>query len=391
MWKRSLIKASKPLTKKKGLIKPPPSSTSFNHTLLSRQKQVGETTAPRKPNAVENALFGNRTKVAAEVANPRVIFPWRHKEYPLPRLIPGSEEHVLEGGEFGPRMPFIPMKWGVTCLAGSYIGVPWYQVALPGWRQDLADSSSWAFSQAVAGVMSNLYHVPFDDIRQEDGDFSVDLKHTIVTSASEETTEDEDNEEEEESALDDMIEEKLRALYQSAHECGRDQLQIHLQMEPTSSHLVGMFVVPWVTREDVKQDPSLQNTFQNMYLRQQEEEVRQGRELSMADTATFVFDEFKELAGERVKIYDDHASLSLTAIAQVVVNCDEVFSVTDLTTGKVLQGHEDGQIRNVPHVVRLEAVVDVTKEYGSKRTVTEVGPWQITDWDDLLEGNIWFL
>lgn len=97
------------------------------------------------------------------------------------------------------------------------------------------------------------------------------------------------------------------------------------------------------------------------------------------------------MASERVKVYDDYATFEHTVIMQVLVECDEVFSVTDLNNGKILQGHGDGKIRSIPHVVRLEAVLEVRKDNEGSQEEWVLGKWQITDWDDLLEGNIWFV
>ncbi|KAI2490199.1 hypothetical protein MHU86_24390 [Fragilaria crotonensis] len=121
----------------------------------------------------------------ASMVNPHVIFPWRHDTELLPRLVVGSDEFKLHGGYYGPGDPFncpirnMPL---FTTFAANLIGVPWYKIPFSGWRQELADSSSWAFTQAVAAMMSNLYRVPFGDIRREEGDIEVDFKHTITTS-----------------------------------------------------------------------------------------------------------------------------------------------------------------------------------------------------------------
>jgi hypothetical protein len=43
-------------------------------------------------------------------------------------------------------------------LSAKNLNIPWYQGLLgSAWKQDLADASGWAFSQAVAGVLSNTY------------------------------------------------------------------------------------------------------------------------------------------------------------------------------------------------------------------------------------------
>ena len=85
---------------------------------------------------------------------------------------------------------------------------------------------------------------------------------------------------------------------------------------------------------------------------------------------------------------DGYAVLESTVIAQVLVTCDEVFSVTDVATGMLLQGN--GTKQTVQHLVRLEVVVETRIPVEGKST-NHVGSWQITDWDDLLGGNLWFV
>lgn len=41
--------------------------------------------------------------------------------------------------------------------------------------------------------------------------------------------------------------------------------------------------------------------------------------------------------------------------------------------------------RDVQHLVRFEMVIRESTDEG-----LEIGRWQIVDWDDLLEGNIFF-
>jgi hypothetical protein len=78
-------------------------------------------------------------------------------------------------------------------------------------------------------------------------------------------------------------------------------------------------------------------------------------------------------------------TIETTLFAEVFVYCDEVFRVTDLQTGALLQGYDDGKIRQVLHGVRLERLVSWTPETGKTK-----GNWMITDIDDLLDGNCWY-
>lgn len=313
----------------------------------------------------------------ASMVNPRVIFPWRHDTELLPRLVVGSDEFKLHGGYYGPGDPFncpvrnMPL---FTAFAATLIGIPWYKAPFSGWSQELAESSSWAFTQAVAAMMSNLYRVPFGDIRREEGDLDVNFKHTITTS----TTDTEDSMKGSETFsspdLEFIVEEKLLNLYKHAHSSGRDQMQIHLQMQTTSARLLSFMLVPLFTRKDSKQHPS-----------------------NIIPMSTWVTNLFSTPLSEsmakvesKLHRHDKYVAYQHTVIAQVLVHCDEVFSVTDLNCGSILQGYGDGNVRNVPHIVRLETVVEHKLDLETKETTLVMKGWQITDWDDMLGGNLWF-
>ena len=291
------------------------------------------------------------------MASPRVIFPWRHDTELLPRLVPGSDEFKLQGGYFGPGDPF-PLKTGLEIgvyqsLSAFLIGVPLHKVPFSGWKQELALSSSWAFTQAVAAMMSNLYRVPFDNVRPESGNFDVTLKHTTTIPTEESVEEDETCSSS--SDIEYMLEERLRKMYKHAHASGRDQLQIHLQMQVTSAKLLSLMALPYLSREDAEKNrvtPSISGVFQ-------------------------------ELLSSSAEVYRKR-NYKHTVIAQVLVDCDEVFCVTDLRCGSVLQGYDDGKVRNVPHLVRLESVIDI------EEGIPFLRGWQITDWDDMLGGNLWY-
>ena len=86
----------------------------------------------------------------------RTIFPWRHEVEPLERLVDPN----IQGGLLGPGIAPMPwfMKHLFTLVSAVHLNIPWYSVFLDSkWKQELADASGFAFSQAVAGVLSNTY------------------------------------------------------------------------------------------------------------------------------------------------------------------------------------------------------------------------------------------
>jgi len=84
-------------------------------------------------------------------------------------------------------------------------------------------------------------------------------------------------------------------------------------------------------------------------------------------------------------VLNDKCSHNSRLVAQVLIRCREVFCIKDCDTGKIVQGFDDIMPRDVPHLVRFEMVVRESTD-----DELEIGRWQIVDWDDLLEGNIFF-
>ena len=72
-----------------------------------------------------------------------------------------------------------------------------------------------------------------------------------------------------------------------------------------------------------------------------------------------------------------------------MVECDEIFCVKDLSTGVTIQGDDDGKVRRVWHLVRFEMIVETFPNNGGFLPFQhKQGNWQISDIDDLLDGNL---
>ena len=116
------------------------------------------------------------------------------------------------------------------------------------------------------------------------------------------------------------------------------------------------------------------------------------KRLNPIEVGDFIMQGLQEVMERSAKLSDDN-NASVTIVAQVTVNCKEVFCVQDVASGDIIQGYGDGQPRDVKHLVRFEMVVkekhlDYTDDDPSWEM--ELGKWQITDWDDLLDGNVFF-
>mmetsp|Transcript_103 Transcript_103/g.213 ORF Transcript_103/g.213 Transcript_103/m.213 type:complete len:395 (-) Transcript_103:49-1233(-) len=325
------------------------------------------------------------------------IFPWRHETEPLERLVDPN----ISGGVIGPG--FRPMPWWIkqlfTLTSAVHLNVPWYQVlTTSSWKQELADAAGFAFSQAVAGVLSNRYKVPFQTIVSEDGtiDFSTVTEKTDENETTDTVeTEAENNEKDDETSpeIDYMMEKKLRKLYEASHDFGKDQMKIVLQTEPVHCELVSLLFIPYITRQAVNDAPSLKHSFRNMSRQVEKKRLdsETGQPINFVQLVREAFRIFEEYANSRARFNPDegYAEMESTVIAQVLITCDEVFSVTDVATGMIMQGN--GKQQRVFHLVRLEVPVKEHISQDGGKPLFEIGSWQIVDWDDLEDGNIWFI
>jgi hypothetical protein len=325
------------------------------------------------------------------VWKPLTLFPWRHQTEILmpPNFMSRNGNEKLttrrSAGSIGENIVHAMMEQMVwitsLLLANKLLRVPLRDYVFSGWRNEFAESSSWAFVQAVSAIMYDVYGIPIVK------DTDVDTNHLSIQHTLDYQQASDHPKQETIFALDSIIEKKLLSLYQSAHASGRDQLQVHLDMKPTSSELLGLVCIPCFTREDFQKDPTLRTEFRSLY----EAEVQRvpglnfmtGNLRNVQESYSY-FNALLRLFEERFKRGGSTEEyLSFTVMAHVVVYCDEIFSVTDTTTGVVLQGHGDGKVRPISHLVQLEAV---GKMRFQDQDIT-LQDWQITDWDRLLGGN----
>jgi len=306
-------------------------------------------------------------------SKPGVVFPWRHDEALLPRL--------MEGAVFGPGFPTVPgyLEFLTNHVGGLHLQVPWSQLFRQTWKQELADSGSWAFSQAVAGVLSNSYEVPFEEIQNDEG-----VKFNLGSERQKQGSRGGDDDLPD---INSMLEKNLRLLYESSHESGKSQIQIELDCTPKHARFLSLLWIPFLTRDA---DPTLRRAYPRMLEDVMREEIERGRNFNRIEVFRRLYAQVMDLANARVTLGENASYVESTLIAQVLVQCDEIFRVVDLETGLLLQGQEDGKMRSIPHVIRLETVVKTTLPHEGSPT-SQVVSWQITDWDDLLEGNIWFV
>ena len=299
------------------------------------------------------------------------LFPWIHSTEPLDRLIPGTQDYFRKGNLLGAGLTSSNPKMDTLATALLFLDVPWYKfLFFKQWKRDLAEDMSWAFSQGVAGILSNVYRLPFDTVVIDDS--SLAFNHSL----SSQTGENDNNNNSSFVADDDlgyMVQSSLRSLYESASQCGKDQIQVRLECKPTGdAKLVNLFVFPFLSRRAMKGSPGLKGKYEELLN-------------LMTVSAQSALPVYQEL----IQDFLHGGHVDSTVICQVLVECDEIFWVKDLNTGLTIQGYEDGKIRKVWHLVRFECVVETfPKQEGFLPFQHKQGNWQITDIDDILDGNL---
>jgi len=282
---------------------------------------------------------------------------------------------------------------GRNFIGNMFLGIPYLRAMFTDWQGDLAESASYAFSQGVAGIMSNVYRVPFNSIDKNDSEGKIDFQfpfdHKEETSSEEKDSPDAEEESKSEPTMaanndseeefcpyvDAMLDRPLRNLYKSAHESGRDQIQIRLQMEPKRALVYEMFSMPFFNKAAVETDPSVFERMKKIMA-------------TMPNDFGTGFQLLYSYLLEQVEIKDQFET---TVEIQVLVDCDEVFQVHCKETGALLQGTPDGKARSVLHLVRMETTATtVFGETFPYLPSTTIGNWIITDIDDLLGPKKWY-
>lgn len=426
---------------------------------LTRRASNYSSTDAASNKAADDAITVDGTEVrsstlAAQCLQPRPIFPWRSSPDPLQRLVkptkptrPDSDsdedeikfnarieeyyesDYFTKGGPLGPGWVSPCEPWfrgALYCNSMYLLGLSWPRILVPWTRRDWEHDMEWAFcnafSNGVNGMIQDTYVLPQNDTADTDeGDseadaqddegkdsYDVDLNLTLEPLPLEERSDEggesnnkrtfSDREEEENS----MLQGNLRQLYQSAKKHSHpSKVNIVLRTVPKSARIESMFPVFGLSRSLVEDHPNLRHTYRNLLKRLQakhKEAVLAGKNrLNPIEVGTFIFDGMQEVMERAAKLSGD-GKAAITIVAQVSIDCKEIFCVRDVESGEIIQGHGDPLPRDVTHLVRFEMVVtekllDIEKSPDGPDEGDwdlEIGRWQITDWDDLLDGNVFF-
>jgi len=302
------------------------------------------------------------------------IFPWVSSTTPLPRLGLNDDLSGLSNtfrSRFAKRMS-VALEMGVPV---------WNILITKAWEKELAKNCEWAFKMAVCGLLSRTFQVNFNTL------YTDKMLHlnTIDSTSSESSIDDEPMTEDDNQVLSEyveaMIEESLLRLYPKLPSLpsAESPFRIHFQLKPIASRLENAFLIPSLTRDDIKSIPKLKGSYSKI-----ENEWQTSQSVNT----------LREMA-EELHENTDHGGSKRSLIVDVSVDCLEMFQVRDRDTGDVVQGYGVGEggfekgdtIREeaVTHLVRFE--VETMK--GENPGERIVGSWQIIDIDDMLNGNVW--
>ena len=325
-----------------------------------------------------------------------VLFPWRHKTEPVPRLIPGTPEHKKVGLLLTSKSQKVYGNSSLNAIATAYmfLNVPWYELLwISHYKDELATDMSWSFTQGVASLLSNLPlsgggdHIPWDRIitDRDDGVSEIDFCETIEISRKgegeafrielENDSVNNDDGQSEKIPIRKIFEQKAIDLYNSSvNEIGnrseKERFELCLKMIPRDFKFVTLYAIPYLSRRNAKSDPELLTFYGKML---KEESSKRAPYLS--------------------KLRQDHLEnngyMESTIIAQCLVWCDELFYVKNLSTGEIIQGKDSStEMQRTPHLVRMERTVVTKKDQATGKFDNLQEDWIITDIDDLLGGNL---
>eukprot|EP00979_Chaetoceros_neogracilis_P013403 scaffold3818_cov260-Chaetoceros_neogracile.AAC.4 len=259
----------------------------------------------------------------------------------------------------------------------------WQLFVTKSWERELAQNCVFAFKSAVAGLISKAFQVPLIQIENTDEFVKYDsakVDHNQTKEAEIHVKDDElnaagtmDDSEDDDQYIRAMVEENLLKLYMR-DETGNDADQekknsiteVFLSIKPINSRLESIFLIPSMTRDDVKENESLRGAYREIEGTFQET----GNMKLVTDMANDLI--------ERVP----HGGTKRSIIMDISIDCIERFYVK--AGEKLIQGDDDSEEKEVTHLVRFE--MQTTK--GENVQDRELGSWYVIDIDDQCMGLV---
>jgi len=266
----------------------------------------------------------------------------------------------------------------------------WQLFVTKSWERELAHNCIFAFKNAVAGLISKAFQVPLLQIENTDEFVKYDSTKLNQTKEAEtggknddavaETVDNDDTEviivekEDDDQYIRSMVEENLLKLYIS-DETGNDVDQenknsiteVFLSIKPISSKLESIFLIPSLTRDDVKGNERLRGAY---------------REIEGTFQETGNMNLVTEMANDLIERVP-HGGTKRSLIMDISIDCIERFYVK--AGEQLIQGDDDSEEKKVTHLVRFE--MQTTK--GETVRDRQLGSWYVIDIDDQCMGNVW--
>mmetsp|Transcript_31006 Transcript_31006/g.47285 ORF Transcript_31006/g.47285 Transcript_31006/m.47285 type:complete len:313 (-) Transcript_31006:278-1216(-) len=291
-------------------------------------------------------------RLFSEAAAP--IFPWRSSPTLLDRLETPNDLSGAPQTSFG--------RWIRTASVGRYFRASISDLMFGTWKQPLANDMGWAFQKGLAGLLSNQLSVPMGKI--DKGGDGIEVDTALFRDQSSTNWTDEDIKASK-KFIEETLEERLRSKYSNILD--PDVHDFKFKCRPADYVLEYAYVIPILTREIVARDPSLLEMYRDL-----DQSI-----LSKSVSPDDIQEQVQKLMA-RVK----NGEATFTLIVDMSVKCLESFCISNRETGDIIQGSGDEQ--EVYHLVRFENIAQKNKE-------PSLGNWIISDWDDLLQGNVWHL
>lgn len=125
--------------------------------LFSSQKFTEGTTTADDAAAVAAKKLLEKVRFAK--VTPPLLFPWRHEQELLDRLIPGTRDFDEKGPLLGGGVSSSNPGFDAFFTAKMFLNEPIYKIMFFNqWKAALAENFSWAFTHGVAGIFSNVYN-----------------------------------------------------------------------------------------------------------------------------------------------------------------------------------------------------------------------------------------
>jgi hypothetical protein len=197
-----------------------------------------------------------------------------------------------------------------------------------------------------------------ESIDKDDKGIDVDTSLLDASSIGDQHWTDEQSKEQQ-AFVQGTLEENLRSKYSVID---RSVYDVALKVQPLNYRLEHAYFIPIITRETCRRDPKLKALYEDL------------------DKASPTNGD--DIRSQILALVERSGTTrhTITIVADVSVECQERFVITDKATGTIVAGQDQEHV--VVHLVRFEMLVTKLRTFGK---------WIISDWDDMLDGNVWHL